>query len=391
MNSNDKKTNTLAILGFIFSFLISIVGLILSILGLNKSKETNSGRGLSIAGIIISSISIVMSIIVLIFIPYFLSYGKDSKGVEEGTTVDDDVVHYRHTFNVSPDNLYVDLQEERMKNYSRETKISLSEYDYYIKDGLLLVSFTHRDETRSIDLNGEQAKYLGFAQSGCSGSFLAVLTQSGNIYKINAPNSSDFPKKANLIYNKGDATEIVTYTKTNDIYMTCSYPILFALVDNQLYYISSGFDIELKDNYETRDEFSPYSVVFDFYIDDKRFNLLLYPDGSLNKYIYGIGDIENDFVTDENGDNILVSFIFYLNNEVYVVDIKGDIYKIVGLNNYDGKEVTPFTVEKEFSFKVKSVDVDFYKGMYEVVLNFNDGSKKEYSTKNGDNVEFGYY
>ena len=79
MNQNEKKTNILAILGFIFSFFIAIVGLVLSILGLNKSKETGSGKGLSIAGIVISSISIVMSILIMIFAPYYLSNNSGSE------------------------------------------------------------------------------------------------------------------------------------------------------------------------------------------------------------------------------------------------------------------------------------------------------------------------
>ena len=76
-NTNNvpaKKTNGLAIAGFVVSLVsllccgyISIVGLILSIVGLNKSKETNSGKGLAIAGIIISAIALVFVIISLLF------------------------------------------------------------------------------------------------------------------------------------------------------------------------------------------------------------------------------------------------------------------------------------------------------------------------------------
>ena len=68
MNNNEtKKTNTISIIGFIFSFFIGIVGLILSIIGLKKSKEYNSGKELSIAGIILSSINIVVTTILFIF------------------------------------------------------------------------------------------------------------------------------------------------------------------------------------------------------------------------------------------------------------------------------------------------------------------------------------
>ena len=65
-NQTEKKTNVLAILGFVFSFLVALIGLILSIIGLSKSKELNSGRGLSIAGIIISVLNMVLGLVLAI-------------------------------------------------------------------------------------------------------------------------------------------------------------------------------------------------------------------------------------------------------------------------------------------------------------------------------------
>ena len=54
------KWNVCAIIGFIFAFLFSLIGLILSIVGLNQIKRTHEkGRGLAIAGIIISIIMMV--------------------------------------------------------------------------------------------------------------------------------------------------------------------------------------------------------------------------------------------------------------------------------------------------------------------------------------------
>ena len=46
---NNKQTNGMAIAGFVCSFLIPLVGLILSIIGLKKSKILNDGKGLSTA------------------------------------------------------------------------------------------------------------------------------------------------------------------------------------------------------------------------------------------------------------------------------------------------------------------------------------------------------
>ena len=61
--------NKLAIAGFILSFcgpLAALVGLILSAIGLKKCKEGYEQKGLAIAGIIISSLELVVCFIVLI-------------------------------------------------------------------------------------------------------------------------------------------------------------------------------------------------------------------------------------------------------------------------------------------------------------------------------------
>ena len=63
------QKNTIAVVGFIFSFLGGLIGLICSIIGFKNSKKpeyAGDGRGLSLAGIIISSIEI--GIVVLIYI-----------------------------------------------------------------------------------------------------------------------------------------------------------------------------------------------------------------------------------------------------------------------------------------------------------------------------------
>lgn len=77
-NNITTPTNTsngLAIAGFVVSLVSSLlccgsfnmVGLILSIVGLVKSKELNgSGKGLAIAGIVICSLVFVISIIITI-------------------------------------------------------------------------------------------------------------------------------------------------------------------------------------------------------------------------------------------------------------------------------------------------------------------------------------
>ncbi len=65
-NNNNGTSNGMAIAGFILSFFVPLLGLIFSILGLKKVKETNKGKGLSTAGIIISSIALFITLIMII-------------------------------------------------------------------------------------------------------------------------------------------------------------------------------------------------------------------------------------------------------------------------------------------------------------------------------------
>ena len=65
----SQKTNLLAILSLVGAFVFSLAGLVLGIIALKQIKQTGEqGRGLALAGIIISSIAIVLAIIYVIFI-----------------------------------------------------------------------------------------------------------------------------------------------------------------------------------------------------------------------------------------------------------------------------------------------------------------------------------
>ncbi len=63
----SNETNTIAIVGFVLSFFITIAGLICSIIGLVKSNEYGGkGKGLAIAGIIISVVFMILSIVLYV-------------------------------------------------------------------------------------------------------------------------------------------------------------------------------------------------------------------------------------------------------------------------------------------------------------------------------------
>ena len=55
----QKESNTLAIVGFVLSFFVSVAGLICSIIGYRKAVSENlDNKGLALAGIIISAINL---------------------------------------------------------------------------------------------------------------------------------------------------------------------------------------------------------------------------------------------------------------------------------------------------------------------------------------------
>ncbi|PZF58943.1 DUF4190 domain-containing protein [Curtobacterium sp. MCSS17_008] len=63
------RYNVLAIVGFILAFVVNIAGLVVSIIALGQVKRTGErGRGLALAGVIISAISLLFSVISIIVV-----------------------------------------------------------------------------------------------------------------------------------------------------------------------------------------------------------------------------------------------------------------------------------------------------------------------------------
>ena len=85
--NNDNRVlanNTMAIVGFILSIIgFSILGLIFSIVGYKKSKELGgNGKGLSIAGFVISILRILLYIVVcgMFIFSVYVQSEKDKQG-----------------------------------------------------------------------------------------------------------------------------------------------------------------------------------------------------------------------------------------------------------------------------------------------------------------------
>ncbi len=70
-----NKQNTIAIVGFVLSFIVALAGLICSIIGYKKAKNEGLDNGsLALAGIIISAVSMGLSLILsFLWIPAVIS------------------------------------------------------------------------------------------------------------------------------------------------------------------------------------------------------------------------------------------------------------------------------------------------------------------------------
>ncbi|WP_427867341.1 hypothetical protein [Mycoplasmopsis arginini] len=66
MKLQKKESNPWSVAGFILAFFLPLLGFIFSIIGFFKSPNYNSGKGLSIAGIIISLLIFFSAILITI-------------------------------------------------------------------------------------------------------------------------------------------------------------------------------------------------------------------------------------------------------------------------------------------------------------------------------------
>lgn len=64
--SPDRGSNTCALLGLILSFLVPVIGFILSIVGLHRANSLDGdGRGFAIGGLVVSVIEIVLTALLM--------------------------------------------------------------------------------------------------------------------------------------------------------------------------------------------------------------------------------------------------------------------------------------------------------------------------------------
>lgn len=132
MEENIKKGNeNINIIAFVFSFVMPLVGLILSIIGLSKSKKSNSNNGLAIAGLIISIISLFLRVLLVGGAFMAFMFASDSKTFNKGIDkMCSKVEECVHTF----DDYYNCSYKEGIVNYSVTCKEEQLPKDKKFKD-----------------------------------------------------------------------------------------------------------------------------------------------------------------------------------------------------------------------------------------------------------------
>lgn len=70
-----KQQNLLAVVGFVLSFFVSLAGLICSAIALKRSDRDydGDGKGMAVAGTVISSVALVVKIITIVVIAVFFA------------------------------------------------------------------------------------------------------------------------------------------------------------------------------------------------------------------------------------------------------------------------------------------------------------------------------
>lgn len=85
VSQTESPTNGLVIAGFVLAFLMPLIGLILSIVGLSQTKKRNQkGGGLAVAGIVISSIGTLVWLVIVPILVFTSLTGtqKEARDIE---------------------------------------------------------------------------------------------------------------------------------------------------------------------------------------------------------------------------------------------------------------------------------------------------------------------
>jgi peptidyl-prolyl cis-trans isomerase B (cyclophilin B) len=88
--AGPQKTNTMAILGLVFAFLFQPLGIVFSAIGLSQIKKTReNGRGLALAGLILSIVFMILGLILFFFVFAALNEVAKTAAAEESLAAEE--------------------------------------------------------------------------------------------------------------------------------------------------------------------------------------------------------------------------------------------------------------------------------------------------------------
>ena len=185
MNNQSKKLNEMCIAGIICSFFIPILGLILSIIGLNQAKKRNEdGNTLAIVGIIVGAIGTLFTIFVILYAFFaFLFVVSEVEGVRNDVTgiIDDydsipeatvkDTLRVKKGTIVEPEDFIIECYDEYGCEYEFENPDIVATYTDIGKYRLRIIVSNEIGNSRRYDVtlivvdNPNLRKYVKYTDS----------------------------------------------------------------------------------------------------------------------------------------------------------------------------------------------------------------------------------
>ena len=249
-------------------------------------------------------------------------------------------------------------------------EIAIEENNIYLKyekDNIM--------QSKKINIGDENPKYVMVISANVV-RYVYILTENGNVYLNSTQSMDDDDIEGFLNFSKinnlSNVSEMFKYEQTP-----------YFSINNQLY--NSYGEIAHHDTTIKEDPADLQTAIGNYYL------MQVDNDGSLYKKIikktYMIGSPEstnsilthqkqeNELFKDSNNENIIVSVLFNNNDDTYLIDTKGNYYKVESLDN---KDIKLNTINSK---KVTSVDKYSKNSVVQKIeINYSDGSKDTYSS-----------
>lgn len=282
-------------------------------------------------------------------------------------------------------NLYFEDLGNYMKNYEPKTKVEYTVIESGYLNGMqgifngeimiekdsvyLRYEKDNAIQNKKINIGGEKPKYVMVITINAV-EYIYILTMDGNVYlNTNADNVDaflNFSKVNNLI-------------NVSNMFMNVRTP--YFIIDNHIY---NKYGEIAHNNILINEDLPDLTGTGYVYYMQVGNDGLLYKNIIKETAIVGTPESTNSILThqkqenelfkDSNNENILVSVLFNINDDTYLIDTKGNYYKVESL---DDKEIKLDSVNSK---KVTSVDkYSKFSVVQKIRINYSDGTKETYS------------